>query len=66
MCDDEVEFDYNYFEDDIWEDAGFYKNACSVWSQKIGHKHFYEAIIAAYTLEGLYTDGPEYEHVGLF
>lgn len=58
MCDEEVEFDYNYFEDDIWEDAGFYKNACSVWSQKIGHKHFYEAIIAAYTLEELYADGP--------
>lgn len=58
MCDDEVEFDYNYFEDDIWEDAGFNKDACCVWSQKIGYKHFYEAIIAAYTLEELYADGP--------
>ena len=57
MQDDEVEFDYNYFEDGEWEYAGFSKDTCCVSSEKIGYKQFSEAVIAAYTLEGLYADG---------
>lgn len=44
-------------QDDEWEYAGFSKDTCCVSSEKIGYKQFSEAVIAAYTLEGLYADG---------
>ncbi len=48
---------YNYFEDDFWENAGYDRKECCVWSNKIGWSHFHSTIVAAYVLEELYTDG---------
>ena len=52
-----INFCYNYFEDDYWENAGFSKKDCHVWSNKIGWSHFHEVVVAAYVLEELYTNG---------
>ena len=52
-----MNFYYNYFEDNSWENAGFNKNKCCVWSNKIGWSHFNIAVTAAYVLEGQYTEG---------
>lgn len=48
---------YNYFEDDCWENAGFDRKKCSVWSNKIGWRHFHAVVVAAYVLEEIYTNG---------
>lgn len=57
MHDDGMDFHYNYFEDDCWEDAGFSSRNGTVWSGKIGWREFHLVIVAAYVLESLYTDG---------
>lgn len=57
MHDDNMDFFYNYFEDDRWESAGFHKNSFCVYSNKIGWRHFHLAIVAAYVLEMIYLDG---------
>lgn len=57
MQEDGMDFYYNYFEDDIWENAGFNRKNCHVWSNKIGWRHFHQAVVAAYVLEELYTEG---------
>ena len=53
-----MDFYYNYFEDDVWENAGFCTKDCSVWSGKIGWRQFHQTVVAAYVLETLYLDGP--------
>lgn len=58
MHDYGMDFYYNYFEDDRWENAGFSSKSGSVWSEKIGWREFHQVIIAAYVLESLYIDGP--------
>lgn len=50
-----MDFYYNYFEDDFWENAGV--DEYGVWSEKIGWSHFHTAVVAAYVLEELYTEG---------
>lgn len=40
-----------------WENAGFDKNNCHVYSNKVGWEHFNQVIVAAYMLEELYLDG---------
>lgn len=57
MNDDGMKFIYNYFEDDYWENAGYCKEGCYVWSNKIGWSFFNKAVISAYVLQELYTDG---------
>ena len=57
MHEEGMNFYYNYFEDNSWENAGFNREKCSVWSGKIGWMHFHKAIVAAYVLEELYTEG---------
>ena len=52
-----MRFNYNYFEDSIWERAGFDRKDCHVISGKIGGIDFYKTIIAAYVLEEIYTEG---------
>lgn len=52
-----MDFYYNYFEDDCWENAGFSIKSNHVWSGKIGWRQFHTAVVAAYVLEELYTDG---------
>lgn len=53
----EMNFYYNYFEDDCWENAGFSAKK-GVWSNKIGWSDFHHVVVAAYVLESLYLDGP--------
>lgn len=57
MQEDGMNFCYNYFEDAFWENAGFDRKKCCVWSNKIGWRHFHQTIVAAYVLEELYTEG---------
>lgn len=57
MNKDGMDFYYNYFEDDCWENAGFNNENCCVWSNKIGWRHFHMVVVAAYVLEELYTEG---------
>ncbi|MCM1252068.1 MAG: hypothetical protein NC321_04545 [Clostridium sp.] len=52
-----MDFYYNYFEDDFWENAGFNIKDNRVWSGKIGWRQFHRAVVAAYVLEELYIDG---------
>lgn len=58
MHDYGMDFYYNYFEDDCWENAGFSLKRGHVWSEKIGWREFHRAVVAAYVLESLYIDGP--------
>lgn len=53
-----MDFYYNYFEDACWENAGFNTERNSVWSNKIGWSEFHRVIVAAYTLQSLYLNGP--------
>ena len=52
-----MSFNYNYFEDDFWEYAGFDRETSHVWSEKIGWGEFAKVVLAAYTLEEQYTEG---------
>ena len=52
-----MDFYYNYFEDDYWENAGFNKSRCHVWSNKIGWNCFFKVVVAAHVLQELYTEG---------
>ena len=52
-----MNFYYNYFEDDCWENAGFNAENGRVWSNKIGWSEFHRVVVAAYVLESLYLDG---------
>ncbi|MBQ8803928.1 MAG: hypothetical protein IJZ53_09855 [Tyzzerella sp.] len=77
MRESSMDFYYNYFEDDCWENAGFNRGNRSVWSNKIGWSHFHTAVVAAYVVpisteklfnqlpDDMIPDGPEYENVGL-
>ena len=57
MTEDGINCCYNYFEDDFWENAGFNNEHYYVWSNKIGWRQFNRAVVAAYVLEELYTEG---------
>ncbi|MCD8398949.1 MAG: hypothetical protein LUD12_17560 [Lachnospiraceae bacterium] len=52
-----MNFYYNYFEEDSWENAGFYLEENRVWSRKIGWLEFNIAVVSAYVLEHLYREG---------
>ena len=49
-------FNYNYFEDDCWEDAGMHDG--SIFSNKVGWQHFCRVMSAAYVLEERSSDTP--------
>lgn len=55
-----VEFYYNYFEDDCWENAGFDAYDAYFWSNKIGAAEFCDVITAAYTLYEVYDNEQGY------
>lgn len=57
MDEDGMDFIYNYFEDDFWENAGCDGDNGYVWSNKIGWRQFHTAMVAAYVLQELYMDG---------
>ena len=54
----EIDFYFNYFEDDSWETAGFDANKAELWSNKIGSREFNSVMLAAYTLYELYDSNP--------
>ena len=56
MQENGMDFCYNYFADEIWENAGFNKEECCVWSGKIGWCFFHKAVVAAYVLEEQYIE----------
>lgn len=49
-------FHYNYFEDEVWEDAGYDSSSNSLWSEKIGNNEFNFVICAGYFLTELYSE----------
>ena len=51
-----VHFNYNYFEEEEWETAGFDKKRYRVFSEKLGHEDFLEVMVAAYMLEEQYVE----------
>ncbi len=51
-----MNFTYNYYEDDAWENAGYSRKSKSVWSNKIGWSQYNWAVVAAYTLEEQYNE----------
>lgn len=53
-----IYYSYNYFEDATQPYAGFNTDRFEVYSDKVGYGKFSQTILAAYTLEGLYTPGP--------
>lgn len=53
-----IYYSYNYFEDAAQPYAGFNTDRFEVYSDKVGYGKFSQTILAAYTLEGLYTPGP--------
>ena len=53
----ELEFHYNYFEDDSWESAHFDTKDAMLYTQKIGSDEFNWAIRAAYSLYEAYDEG---------
>ncbi|MBD5482902.1 MAG: hypothetical protein HDR15_10360 [Lachnospiraceae bacterium] len=57
MQNTKMNFYYNYFEDDCWENAGFSAERDGVWSNKIGWSDFHHVVVAAYVLQSLYLDG---------
>ncbi|MCC8044791.1 MAG: hypothetical protein LIP12_04735 [Clostridiales bacterium] len=52
-----MDFYYNYFEEDCWENVGYSTKKHHVWSNKVGWREFNITVTAAYVLETLYTDG---------
>ena len=64
--DEGMNFCYNYFEDDFWENAGFTRESCSVWSGKIGYQQFRNVIVAAYVLQEQYTEGVSITFINTF
>ena len=56
----QISFNYNYFEDDAWEYAGFDAAKAKLWSNKIGSCEFNSVMLAAYTLYELYDSEPEF------
>jgi len=53
-----IYFNYNYFEDTFWEDAGYNADRKEVFSNKLGWSAFAKTMYAAYVLEGIYSDIP--------
>ena len=53
-----IYYSYNYFEDAAQPYAGFNTDRFEVYSDKVGYGKFSQTMLAAYTLEGLYTPGP--------
>lgn len=54
--DERIWFNYNYFENEFWENAGLEKADRSVYSGKVGSFHFNRTMVALYLLELVYTD----------
>ncbi|MCM1235565.1 MAG: hypothetical protein NC489_36160 [Ruminococcus flavefaciens] len=53
-----VSFHFNYFEDDVWESAGYDAEDTDFYSGKIGWKEFNDVVTAVHVLYELYDDEP--------
>lgn len=49
-------FHYNYFEDDVWEQACYEENGTYFSSEKIGSREFCDVVTAVYALYELYDE----------
>lgn len=49
-------FNFSYFEDDTWETARF--SGKDLYSEKVGEREFYDAMIALYSLYAIYDENP--------
>ena len=49
-------FCYNYFENDIWETAGYHPDACRFYTNKVGWRQFDLVCSAVYVLHEFYAD----------
>lgn len=52
----EINFHYNYFEDEPWESAGYDSHNTYLWSYKIGSDEFADVILAGYMLYEMYNE----------
>ena len=59
----ECRFWYNYFEDDVWEPAGFNADDCSFRSEKIGSQEFNDVVTAVNFLYELYDENPGFAEI---
>lgn len=51
-----ITFCYNYFENDIWETAGYRPDACRFYTNKVGWRQFNLVCSAVYVLHEFYAD----------
>ena len=56
----DIDFFYNYFEDDPWESAGFDVEEARLWSGKVGSGEFSDVMRACYILYELYDAGYDF------
>ena len=57
---------YNYFEDDMWEDAGYNPIKHYVFSNKLGWSTFNNVMATCHMLQELYSNGGCYMHGDLY
>lgn len=53
-----IDFFYNYFEEESWENAGYNPKARRLYSNKVGARTFSGVVRAMYVLQGLYSITP--------
>mgnify|MGYP001184799670 CR=1 FL=1 len=53
---EQVLFQYNYFENDFWETAGYRPETCSFFTGKVGCRQFDRVCSAVYVLYEFYSD----------
>lgn len=60
---EDVDFNYNYFEDDCWEYAGYMYGEGRFFSNKIGSAEFNDVVTTVYCLYELFDEGIGYAEV---
>lgn len=58
-----IDFYYNYFEEECWENAGFSSETQCLYSNKIGRRIFNRVMRALYILQELYSEAPCFPHI---
>ncbi|MCC8044058.1 MAG: hypothetical protein LIP12_00975 [Clostridiales bacterium] len=58
MGTDGMRFNFNYFEEDFWDEAGFDVKENCIWSDRIGWGEFASVLMSAHMLEALIRMAP--------
>lgn len=58
-----IDFYYNFFEEECWENAGFSSEKGCLFSNKIGRRTFNGVMRALYILQELYSEAPCIPHI---